>query len=103
MEHWEETFDSKFVKEVETGYKTSAIEVVGSPDAVKQFIREQLESVRLQSEHEQSEIYESLHDMWDQYCQPPYYHDFMSAGEHASVILERYKRFAKWKLDLPDF
>ena len=35
------------------------------------------------------EALDALEMMWNQYCPPPSYHDFMSAGEYAETVLQR--------------
>lgn len=42
------------------------------------------------------EALSALSAMWNQYCPPPYTHEFMNAGEDAEEVLK------KWELMRPD-
>jgi len=43
------------------------------------------------------QILSALASMWNQYCPPPWTHNFMSAGEEAEEVLEAYGLLLKDK------
>lgn len=59
------------------------------------FIREDLREVDRRAREEEQEklkeLYEALGKMWEQYCPEPLTHLFMSAGENAEEMLDKYR------------
>ena len=47
------------------------------------------EKTREEIEQDLSDVLDALEDMWTQYCPPPHYHEYMSAGERTEVLLQR--------------
>lgn len=61
-----------------------------SEEAIKSFITEAI-AKEVEKEREiQSELYEALQMMWEQYCPPPHTHQYMTAGENCEEVLGRY-------------
>lgn len=56
----------------------------------KAIIQQHVEQAEAKARIEKLNILYSLADMYGQYCDGPYGHDFMSAGEGAIEILENY-------------
>ena len=59
-------------------------------NAVLDALTQQKEAIEKEWKRKNAELLESLADMYDQYCGDQSGHSFMSAGEHALIMLQEY-------------
>lgn len=100
---WEERFDKEFGRGGGNGIEICMLITAYDKrtEKIKDLISSTLQDA-ITEERERNEdwklvakeIYESLEDMYAQYCPGEYGHQFMSAGEHAELILEKYSKLS---------